>query len=278
MRPLHSLLFAFAVLGLAQAPLFAQDGPKKDGPFMPNPMPVVPYAGPAVSPLRQLNGQKLIFVPDGAGGSTHVADNLLDIASDLGMPLRIQMLNWCRLNHKVADFTDQRSQLQAACKLAGWTRMIRKECPHAEIFFVGMDAGVRVCLAAAEMLPPKSVDRIIIIAAGVSNTYDLRPALMASRGGIDHFWSTEDDFLERVVEKRGTSEGGKGWAAGRVGFRPPPWCDPRGLELYRNLRQYKWTDGYCGQGHHYTWIVKHNMKKCIIPMFLQPQFAFSRRR
>jgi hypothetical protein len=284
MKPLRSLLVGFTLLGLAPVPLFAQekkddpfskDNQKKPAPAMPAPMPVAPPFIPPPPISRSFDGQKLIFVADGVGASTLIADNLVELAGDVGLPLRVQMLNWCRQDHKVGDFTDSRSQLQAACKLAGWVRMIRKDCGHADIYFVGPDAGARVVLAAAEMLPPRSVNRIILIGAGVSNAYDLRPALMATGGGIDHFWSTEDDFLERVVERRGTSDGMKGWAAGRVGFRPPPWCDPKGLELYRNLRQHKWQDGLCGQGGHKSWMNKHNIKKCILPLFFQPQITFA---
>src|SRR5205807_2637254 len=78
-----------------------------------------------------------------------------------------------------------------------------------------------VVLAAAEALPPDSVDRIVLLAPAVSSAYDLRPALACARGGVDVFYSARDwAFLGLGVELLGTADGCPGDAAGRVGFCP----------------------------------------------------------
>ena len=71
------------------------------------------------------------------------------------------------------------------------------------------------------MLPPDSVDRIILLAPSVCTSYDLRPALRTARHGIDVFYSTEDRVIlglgMRIV---GTAEHDCDIAAGQVGFSP----------------------------------------------------------
>jgi hypothetical protein len=227
--------------------------------------------------MQHLDGQKLVFIVDGAGGNTAVADNLQDLAGDMGLPIRFQMVNWCRLDHKTHDFVDCAAQMVAANRLAGWTMIIRRDAPCAEIYYIGQDAGARIILAAAERLPPGTITRLITIAPGVSSRYELRPALRATTAGLDNFWSSEDDFLERVVEKRGTSEGARGFAAGRVGFHMPPYayCSPQDLSLYTMVRQHRWNDELCGLGGHHSWTFKHNMKKCLIPLLCEPQVVFA---
>ena len=239
------LLVGLAFFGFLQAPVFGQT-------------------------FKHLDGQKLVFIVNGAGGGSTVTDRISDLTVEMNLPLRIQTIWWCRGDHALQDYKDHPAQWQAACRLAEWTMLIRRDCPKAEIYFVGSSTGTGIVLQAAEMLPAKSVDRILLIAAPVSSTHDLRPALRTSRAGIDNFWSPDDDLLDRVAMNWGMMDGGSGPAAGRVGFWYPRWTDAEGFDAYRNIRQYRWCYGMEGHGGHFTWDYWGNMRSYIMPLFMQP--------
>ena len=223
----------------------------------------------AVPNYKHLDGQKLVFIVNGAGGGSTVSDRICDLTAEMHLPLRIHTIHWCRGDHALQDYKDRAAQWQAAFRLAEATTLIRRDCPRAEIYFVGSSTGCGIVLNAAEMLPGRSVDRIVLIAAPVSSTRDLRPALRTSRAGIDNFWSPDDDLLDRVAQNWGMMDGGNGPAAGRVGFWYPRWTDAEGFDSYRNIRQYRWRPGMAGHGGHFTWDVEANLRYFVVPLFLE---------
>jgi pimeloyl-ACP methyl ester carboxylesterase len=145
---------------------------------------------------------------------------------------------------------------------------LRKRRPDCRIVVVGYSTGSRVALAAAEMLPPRSLDRLIVIASSVSSSYDLRPALRASRGGIDSYFSNDDPVLLNAEGNLGTADGRTGPMAGRAGFVYP--CDPRNCGAYANLRQYRWQAELGGQGGHAVWIRPDFLRRSVVPVILSP--------
>jgi hypothetical protein len=107
------------------------------------------------------------------------------------------------------------------------------------------------------MLPPATLERIVLLSAAVSPNYDLCPALRAVRGEIVSFHSD----LDRIWLGWGTSQFGTvdrvyGPGAGRTGFVRPPDLGPEGYEAYRRLVQVPWRpelllEANAG-GHHAT--------------------------
>jgi pimeloyl-ACP methyl ester carboxylesterase len=257
MRRLSCLLFGLAVLGSTPWSAFGQA--KKEAPRDPPKM-VVP-GGPC---FKHLDGQMLVFVANGAGGSTAVSDNLIELNGEKHLGLRIQMVPWCRQNSVFKNLTDHEAQLTAAARIACSVTAIRRDAPNAHIFFVGQSAGARVVLAAAEMLPPQSIDRLIVLSPAVSCTYDLTIALKTAHYGIDNFWSSEDSLLDSQHYRN--ADGQPGHAAGRVGFRPAS-SETKDLEAHRRLRQYRWNENLAGNGGHLAWTLPHNMKKVLVPLF-----------
>ncbi|MBM3994269.1 MAG: alpha/beta fold hydrolase [Planctomycetes bacterium] len=263
MRWASSLLVCLSLLAMLALPAAGQDKKAKDPKFKP---PAPKIITPPAPSFKHLDGQMLVFAVNGVNGSTVLSDNLLDVNSDLHLGLRIQMIPWCRHNAFFADLVDHEAQIMAAGRIAESVKAIRKDAPKANIIFIGHSAGARVVLAAAEMLPAKSVDRIFVLAPAVSYCYDLTGALKAARHGIDNFYSSEDSILDRAVDHKGTADGLRVHAAGRVGFHPTS-TDKKDLELYRNLRQIRWTEKYCGSGGHFTWVIQHNLKRTVVPQF-----------
>lgn len=280
MRRLCILLFGVALIGLLHGPVFGQakqDQPKKTEPVKdpaksPMPAAAAPCCGSGPA-FKHIGCKPIVFVVNGEAGSTHTSDNLADLNSDCNLGVHLVPINWSRRDSHNQDVIDYEAQLQTAARIACTVQAIRKEAPNIPIFFVGFSGGAHIVLRAAEMLPEKSVDRIIVLAPAVSCTYDLTRAIRASRGGIDNFYSREDSCLEHMAEHVGTADGVKCAPAGLVGFRLLS-SDKRDCDLYRNVRQYHWTQEFCGGGGHYTWCRYHNLKKTVAPMFSAPTIVY----
>src|SRR5262249_1403025 len=67
-----------------------------------------------------------------------------------------------------------------AAELAAEIRRLKAEQPDRPVFIVAKSGGTGLALAAAEQLPPETLERIILLSAAVSPAYDLRPALRAT--------------------------------------------------------------------------------------------------
>src|SRR5207245_11522154 len=98
----------------------------------------------------------------------------------------------------------------------------RRERPDVPVSLVGHSAGCGVVLAAAEQLPPDTIDRIVLLAPSVSADYDARPALQAARLGIDNFYSPQDWlWLGLFIDLVGAMDNPcVTRTAGRYGFTP----------------------------------------------------------
>jgi pimeloyl-ACP methyl ester carboxylesterase len=226
---------------------------------------VIAIAAPAPA---QGDSRIVVFVVNGAGGGSACSDNFRDVTAQDRCPLVIQEVRWCPYQNVCLDHRDQGAQFAAAARLADGVVQLRRQCPTVRIVFVGYSTGSRVVLAAAEMLPPNSVDRVVVIASSVSNCYDLRPALRASMGGIDAYYSAEDPILANAEQTLGTADGLKVPMAGRTGFVYP--CDPRECGAYANLRQCRWRPNMGGQGGHAVWIRPLFLRRSVVPVILSP--------
>lgn len=262
MRRICCLIFAAALLGVLQ---LSADGQEKKEPT--KALPQINACCPPGFTYKHLDGRPIVFVANGAGGSMTLSDNLLDLNSEMGLGLRLQNVPWCRHNAVFEDLIDNQAQLNAATRIACTVTAIRKDCPNVPIFLIGQSAGARIVLAASEMMPPKSVDRVIVLAPAVTCGYDLTNAMRGSRGGIYNLYSSEDGVLASAEEYSKLADGLVGPAAGRVGFRPPS-ADPKEVaQFHQNVRQLRWTEEFAGSGGHFAWALRHNLKRVVVPLF-----------
>jgi pimeloyl-ACP methyl ester carboxylesterase len=198
----------------------------------------------------------IIFSVDGAGGFDATSDAVRKVVAEECLPLTVDVVHWShgygRVLSDEMDYCHARSEGERlACQVSAY----RQNCPHGEVYLLAHSAGAAVVLAAAEALPPGSVERIILLAPSVSDVYDLRPALNCARGGIDVFFSTRDwGYLGVGTSVFGTAD--RHWLdppAGRTGFIPVG-CGPEDMALYAKLRQHAWNRcvAWTGnQGGHY---------------------------
>ena len=143
----------------------------------------------------------VVFVADGAGGFHATSATLTEVLAEDRIPLAVEMVEWTHGYYRVlADQIDHGHALAEGRRLALEVAAYRQTCP-GKVYLVGHSAGSAVILAAAEALPPDSVDRIILLAPSVSMSYDLRPALRApardSTCSIAHAITATSAFARR---------------------------------------------------------------------------------
>jgi hypothetical protein len=203
----------------------------------------------------------VVLVVDGAGdfGGCSTA---LRVAAD-GWPLDIRRFPWSHGYRKIiADQTDAPHALRMGRQLAAVSRDVA--AGGASVSLVGHSAGAAVVLAAAESLPPGTLCRIALLAPSVSAKHDLTAARRATRHGIDVFASRRDVVaLALVTGVVGTSDGRRGPAAGRVGFRAGAAAGD-GPEV----RVYFWSPQLRATGHdggHYGAYAAEHLRAFVLP-------------
>jgi pimeloyl-ACP methyl ester carboxylesterase len=119
--------------------------------------------------------------------------------------------------------------------------------PGPSIRIIGFSGGGAMALFVAEALPADfGLERIVLLGAALSPTYDFRPALSRCRHGMVNLYSPGDWFMGGwATETFGTMDRKKTSTAGRLGFR-----DPDG-ELARadGLTQIPWERQWRALGH-----------------------------
>ncbi len=147
------------------------------------------------------------------------------------------------------DLQDARHLHKKATELAGLIREAAAE-PERPIHVIAKSGGAGLALAAAEMLPPNTLSRLILLSAAVSPEYDLRPALRATKGQIVSFYSPYDQFILNFGTRQfGTVDRVYGPSAGLCGFDVPGALAPEDQALYRRLVQVQWSPRMLWQGN-----------------------------
>jgi pimeloyl-ACP methyl ester carboxylesterase len=193
----------------------------------------------------------VVFVANGSGDFRTVSRNLIQVVAETATPLQIETCVWSHgYLRYVIDHLDHANQLEHGGRLAAQIAAYRQVYHDRRIYLIGHSAGCAVVLAAAELLPPGSVDRIILLAPSVCETYDLRPALCTARSGIDVFHSSQDRIiLGLAMHIVGTADHHCHTAAGQDGFTPII-SSPTDAALYGKLRQHPWDPVVEWSGHH----------------------------
>lgn len=250
-RILRSGLLAGAVLGVAAV------GPAGERPSRPTPAGSPVYRTTYLSaraPVGEVDPRPLVWVVDGAGDLRGCSTALAAAGLMAGNPVELSVFAWSHgYRRLLLDQTDATHARAQGARLAAKVLERRRQEPGRRVVLVAHSAGAAVALAAADALPPDSIDRVILLAPSVSTGYDVRPALRAAREGMDVFCSKKDwvalGFVTRMV---GTVDRRWAPAAGRIGFREPAGCECEadGLRQHFWSPEMAWT-GHTG-GHHGT--------------------------
>jgi pimeloyl-ACP methyl ester carboxylesterase len=224
------------------------------------PVPIAPEAG-------------IVYSASGAGSFFSSTDALAEAIQERGLPLRVEPVAWSHGYGRIlSDHLDYDNVRAQGCRLAERIALQKQAFPETKVHLVAHSAGSAVVVAAAEQLPPGSIEHIILLSPAISADYDLRPALRTARCGIDVFYSELDiGYLGLATGIFGNTDRVWGPTAGRVGFRPAA-CTPAEAELYANLRQHPWHPclGWTGnRGGHYGGYRPCFLQQYVLPI-LQP--------
>lgn len=193
----------------------------------------------------------IVFVLDGAGGFEAASKTISQTIAEDKLPLEVRTYHWthgyCRV---LSDQTHAAHLRRESQKLAYLLLQCRHEAPGLPIYLIGHSAGCGVALRAAEILPPNTLERIVLLAPAVSSKHDLRGALRSACRGVDVFISSRDwcllglgTMLAGTTDRCRTSQ-----AAGKTGFQPI-LAGPEDEMLYTKLRQYPWDASLNWTGH-----------------------------
>jgi hypothetical protein len=193
----------------------------------------------------------LVVVVGGVGGIDIVGCAAQWALPRAGIPHEVVDFYWTHGWGQVfKDLQDTQHCLRKADELACYLSCRKFFEPDLPIYLVGKSGGAGLVLAAAEQLPPATLERIILLSPAVSPSYDLRPALCATKRELVSFYSPFD----RLVLGWGTSHFGTedryyGPSAGLWGFRVPSQLPAADRPLYDRLVQLPWRPGMIKEGY-----------------------------
>jgi hypothetical protein len=193
----------------------------------------------------------LVFVVDGVGGLDYLGETVRWAFSSAGIATEARDFVWThRWGHWLQDLQDFRHLLRKAKDLADEIREAKAEDPDRPIYLLGKSGGTGLVLATAEQLPPNTIERIVLLSAAVSPTYDLRGAFRATRKEIVSFYSPYDQFiLGWGTSQFGTVDRYYCASAGLKGFQVPESLSAPDRALYDRLVQVPWSWRMFWQGN-----------------------------
>jgi hypothetical protein len=214
----------------------------------------------------------VVFVANGSGDFRSVSMNLMQVVAEDRVPLQVETFVWSLgYGRYVADHVDHANHIAQGRRLAAEVMAYRQAWPDRKIYLIAHSAGSAVVLAAAEALPPDSVERIILLAPSVCITYDLRPALRTARVSIEVFHSCQDRWVLGLgMQIVRTADRSCRVAAGECGFTPVIVC-PQDAALYGKLRQHPWdpvVQWSGNNGGHYGSNTAGFMRAYVLPLLL----------
>jgi predicted esterase len=199
-------------------------------------------AAPAARAQGPAPQQGVVFLVGGIGGLDPLGLAARHALPKAGVPHELREFTW--QHGKGKFFRDLQDTPYLAAKgeeLAAAVRAVKEPDPSRPVYLLGHSAGAAVVLWAAGQLPPGTLERIVLFAPAVSPTFDLRPALRATKREIVSYNSELDAvILGWGTSRFGTADRVFAPAAGLAGFRPPPGLDEEGWRLYGRLVQFPW--------------------------------------
>jgi len=193
----------------------------------------------------------VIFVVEGVGGLEIMAQSAHWALTHAGVPHEIRIFVWTHGKGQfLRDLQDTKHLTLKAEELAAEVMREKERAPERPVYLVGKSAGAGLVLAAAAHLPPNTIERIVLLSAAVSPTYDLRPSLSATRGEIVSFYSTSDQVvLGWGTRQFGTIDRVYGRSAGLSRFVVPANLPPDEQQLYQRLIQIPWKATMIREGN-----------------------------
>lgn len=214
----------------------------------------------------------IIFVVGGISGMSPTGQSTKVAVAGAGLPHEVRDFFWTHgKGHLLRDLQDYRHAQHKSKELAAMIREERERDPERRIWIVAKSGGAGIALQAAEELPERSLERIVLLSAAVSADYDLRPALRTAHHGIVSFHSNLDQVaLNWGTRSFGTIDRHYAPSAGLKGFEVPVGLSDDDSRLYERLVQIPWEPammltGYAGGhfGNGYPMFIRMHVAKWL---------------
>lgn len=218
----------------------------------------------------------MVIVAEGAGDSKVASDGFAHALEMAGLPWKVRRYSWTATNppSMIKDLKDNANHQAKGAILAEKVLAQRAANPHAVICLAGYSSGCAVVLAAADSLPPGSVDCIVLLAPSVSVYYDLRPALLCSRCGVRVYYSSFDSLYRVLNDFVSPPDQPKVPFAGSMGFLFQ--AGPGDELLAKKLKQYYWHQGVSWTGHtgnHAGFVKPKFIDYAVVPHLIEAGMA-----
>jgi pimeloyl-ACP methyl ester carboxylesterase len=211
----------------------------------------------------------IAFVADGAGNYQMASRTLRATALECHAPLAVETFIWSHGYLRiVTDQVDLSYARQEGKILAETVLAYKKSHPDTKVHLLGHSAGALVVLAAAEWLPPESIQTMVLLSPSVSSSYDLRPALRCVQHSVEVHYSEQDwVYLGIWTGLLGCGDRRSCEASGRFGFKLEVDA-PADAALASRLVQYPWQHSYTALGNlggHYGAYQPAYLKLLVLP-------------
>jgi hypothetical protein len=212
----------------------------------------------------------LIITVEGIGGLDMIGINAVAAFRKAGIPHEVRRFTWTHgTGRLLLDLQDTQHILKKAEELAKIITDYRKLHPTAPIYIVAKSGGTGLALFATQLLPPNTIDRLILLSAAVSPNFDLRPALRATKREVVSFYSHNDQFiLNWGTRTFGTIDRFYGPSAGMTGFVLPANLNDDERRTFARLIQVPWQARMLRDAHY---VGTHSGTS--MPGFLQSEVA-----
>ena len=146
--------------------------------------------------------------------------------------------------------------------------------PGRPVYLIGHSAGCKIAVQTLESMPTgRRIEKVVLLAPGISNQYDLRPAMSHTRSGICAFTSALDFPISvPLTGFRGLADGEFRLPAAAFGFRPPKDLTADEVRQYEMLLdQRRYSAEMLGTGHlggHFGWTSPTFVAEHVVPRIL----------
>lgn len=188
----------------------------------------------------------LVLLPGVEGNAWQLA-NMCNGLRDAGVDWTIEIIPWGSPPfHSLQNLTDYPANRARAKRISARLRQLRTENPDHPLVLCGYSGGGGLAVLAAEALDAEvTVDRIILIAAAISNEYDPTDVTARCRDRLVNIYSPRDRTVGWGTKLFGTIDRRKTLSAGHTGF-----VDADGsLRCEDGLMQIGWRREWRKAGH-----------------------------
>jgi hypothetical protein len=205
----------------------------------------------AQKPVAAKERPGVVFVLGGIGGIDPLPLSAQLVLPLAGVPHEIRNHVWTSgFGLLLKDLMDTEHLQRRAKELAEEIARIKMKDQDRPVYLLAKSGGTGLALKTAELLPPETIERIILLNAAVSPGYDLRGALRATKRQILSFYSPYDRIvLDWGTRSFGTIDRVHGPSAGYCGFKRPKDLDAEGESLYGRLVEISWDPSMLLQGY-----------------------------